>query len=189
MPSKIREISKESLLIALLKLIQEKHISDITVQELANKAGVSRSTFYRHYALPIDILKDYLQPTSLSPMPRSNSMLSEQETIELYKNNIRILYRYFSENSSLVLALIHSGMTDFFRKTAAQFILKKYAVQLSDCNSFQQAAFANLSIDILILWTQKGRIKYVEEMTEALYNVLCVVFKYAAEEKYPQGKI
>ena len=52
---------RECMQIALLKLIQEKDLSDITVSELAELAGVARVTFYRNYLELSDILFDYLE--------------------------------------------------------------------------------------------------------------------------------
>lgn len=41
--------TKTSLNRALLKLMEKKHLTDITIQELANEAMVNRVTFYLHY--------------------------------------------------------------------------------------------------------------------------------------------
>ena len=40
---------------ALLKLLGEKSLSDVTVSELAREAHVSRSTFYEHFGNPGDV--------------------------------------------------------------------------------------------------------------------------------------
>jgi AcrR family transcriptional regulator len=41
---------------AVLRLASEKPISDVTVAELTRAAGISRVTFYDHYATPFDVL-------------------------------------------------------------------------------------------------------------------------------------
>ena len=40
---------------ALLKLLANKPLADITVSELAREAHVSRSTFYEHFGNPDDV--------------------------------------------------------------------------------------------------------------------------------------
>lgn len=45
---------------AMLELLAEKSMSDISISELANKAQVGRASFYRNYACKEDILKMYL---------------------------------------------------------------------------------------------------------------------------------
>lgn len=48
--------AKKRLQVAFFKLLEETHYSKISVSELIKKAGVSRTTFYRHY---VDILDMY----------------------------------------------------------------------------------------------------------------------------------
>ena len=52
---------------ALLSLLAEKPLADITVSELAGKANVSRSTFYEHFGNPADVydavVRDYASDT------------------------------------------------------------------------------------------------------------------------------
>ena len=52
---------------ALISLLAEKPLADITVSELAGKANVSRSTFYEHFGNPADVydavVRDYASDT------------------------------------------------------------------------------------------------------------------------------
>ena len=45
---------------ALIKLLQEKPIGDITISELCNLAGIGRASFYRNFESKEDILRDYI---------------------------------------------------------------------------------------------------------------------------------
>ena len=42
--------TKKKLYNALIQLLQEKDLREITVRELSGLAGISRGTFYCHYA-------------------------------------------------------------------------------------------------------------------------------------------
>ena len=42
--------TRDTLGDALVDLIQEKPFDEITVQQILDRAGVGRSTFYEHYA-------------------------------------------------------------------------------------------------------------------------------------------
>ena len=42
--------TRDTLGDALVELIQEKPFDEITVQQILDRAGVGRSTFYEHYA-------------------------------------------------------------------------------------------------------------------------------------------
>lgn len=46
---------------ALLELTVEKGFADLTIREIAERAMVNRSTFYRHYLDKYDLLSQYLE--------------------------------------------------------------------------------------------------------------------------------
>lgn len=52
-----KQIIFDSLKIALLQLMDKKDFSRITVKEIVTKAGVGRSTFYRHFPNKIDLVR------------------------------------------------------------------------------------------------------------------------------------
>ena len=54
------EYTKQQLLEAMLALLKEKRIEDISITELVNKAHVGRASFYRNYSQKEDILIDHM---------------------------------------------------------------------------------------------------------------------------------
>lgn len=44
---------------ALFELLKTKNLSDITTTEIIKKAGVCRSSFYRNFYLPEDVIRQY----------------------------------------------------------------------------------------------------------------------------------
>lgn len=52
-------VSKYLLKEGLLRLLKKKHISRISVSELCQEAGINRTTFYRHYTAPRDVLQEF----------------------------------------------------------------------------------------------------------------------------------
>ena len=50
--------TKREIRSALLKILEEKPLSEITVKEIADAACINRKTFYSHYASPDDILAE-----------------------------------------------------------------------------------------------------------------------------------
>ena len=63
---------------ALLSLLEKKDIEFITITEITNKAGVSRSTFYLHYEDKEDLIKKLLDDSS----SRIESMLGYAEFLK-----------------------------------------------------------------------------------------------------------
>jgi AcrR family transcriptional regulator len=50
--------SKDSIRRALLELMADKKMSEITISELADAANITRKTFYQHYSIVNDVLDD-----------------------------------------------------------------------------------------------------------------------------------
>ena len=49
--------TKKILTEALIEILKEKNVMDVTVSELAKKADVTRTTFYQYYRDPVDMLE------------------------------------------------------------------------------------------------------------------------------------
>lgn len=51
-------ISKRLVKEGLLRLLRKKHISKVSVSALCQEAGINRTTFYRYYQTPSDVLQE-----------------------------------------------------------------------------------------------------------------------------------
>lgn len=76
---------------ALLKLLSEKDIERITIQELADVADVHRSTFYAHYADIFD-LRDQLEAEAIADLTEALSKNSEGSYDDVYNKLIDYLW-------------------------------------------------------------------------------------------------
>lgn len=54
-------LTKRLLKEALLKLLETKNLGQINVSELCRVADINRATFYKHYDMPEDVLKEMEQ--------------------------------------------------------------------------------------------------------------------------------
>ena len=59
-PPDLRVIKpRQAIRIALISLLSEKELSDITISELSARAQVNRKTFYRHYRSISDVVTEF----------------------------------------------------------------------------------------------------------------------------------
>lgn len=63
-------ITRESIEISLLQLLENKDLKKITISELVRRAGVSRAAFYRNYGSKEDILESIFQ-SSIAKITKS----------------------------------------------------------------------------------------------------------------------
>ena len=54
-------LTKRLLKEALLELLTQKELGQINVSELCRRADINRATFYKHYAVPQDVLREIEQ--------------------------------------------------------------------------------------------------------------------------------
>lgn len=56
----MRDLCRQSIETALIELLEDKPLDQISISQLVAKAGVSRNAFYRNYRSKEDILKQRL---------------------------------------------------------------------------------------------------------------------------------
>lgn len=102
--------TKNSIRKAFKELIMEKHFSEITVKEIAERADISRRTFYMHYTSIDDILSEMNTEllTTVRELfhSRDFSNISIQGIKELFSELNEILNRNYSFYKRL--ASLHS---------------------------------------------------------------------------------
>lgn len=59
-PTDLRVIkTRQTIRSALISLMSEKELSDITISELSERAQINRKTFYRHYGAISDVITEF----------------------------------------------------------------------------------------------------------------------------------
>ena len=86
--------SRKLLREALISLLSKKQISDISVTEIVELAGINRGTFYNHYNNPLDIL-DEIREELTEKLSLVLSTISKNSNIDELLDKIN---EYFLEN-------------------------------------------------------------------------------------------
>ena len=84
---------KTQLTAALLELLEEKALRDISISEIASAAGVHRVSFYRNYREKEDILREHVH-TTYERWTRSHPEREAQDGDE----QIRRFFAYLEDN-------------------------------------------------------------------------------------------
>ncbi len=153
---------RNSLQQALLELMQDKVINEISITELIKHAGVGRMSFYRNYASKEDILLEALRQQtllSLEGLRKDNWHLQWDDLFALFeslKPTVELIYK--SGKSHLLFDYI-KGLSEYF-----------------DINTLNQAydyaASAGLYIGILDHWASGGFKESREELTAIFKDYL-----------------
>lgn len=103
-------ITKRLLKESLMRLLQEKELEKINITELCKDAGVNRATFYRHYAIPRDVLIE-IQRDLYFDLKRVVGIPASQTEVE---KTIEKLCRYLEEHAELLRVIIRNNTDEDF---------------------------------------------------------------------------
>jgi AcrR family transcriptional regulator len=112
MPKVDRRIlkSQEAITTAIIELMSEKNFDDITIQEISDRANVSRGTIYLHYLDKFDLL-DKLIGIHINKLREMCEAASEMDWI----NATLIWFKYFESNYLFFSTMLASKGAPYFR--------------------------------------------------------------------------
>lgn len=109
------EMMKSYIADALLILMNEKDFTDITVGEIVKKAGVNRSTYYRHFEKKEDVIQYFLDKISKDILEWDNAKESS------FEEHLVNVYTHYYRHKKQMMTIYKNKLSVLFLD-----ILKKY---------------------------------------------------------------
>jgi len=162
---------------ALIALIQEKPIDEVTVQEVLDRAGVGRSTFYVHYRDKDDLflseLEDALEmwTTALSRKREQSRRVAPVAEFFAHVADARRLYR----------ALVDSGRIHAFFDLAEGYFARGIARRLKEIGGTnpdqrdldaRSHALAGNVLSLLKWWLDRGAKESPKSIDELFHRMV-----------------
>lgn len=122
---------KECIAKALVELMKEKDLKDISITEITHKAGVSRMSYYRNYYYKEDILNSYMDEILSSYNDFRVSFISNNG-YSIYPIILHV-FETFKEHKDFVLALDRSNLSSVIQNKLNEYIKEVY--NATDVNS------------------------------------------------------
>ena len=140
---------KMQITTALLELLKEKPLSDITVSELTNKAEIGRVSFYRNYQNKEDILKE-----------ESDRLIKEWG--RLYEANLESapetlfpsLFDFYRDHRDFYTTLYNAGMSSIMMETIIGTIQIKPEMQ--NLEAYMKSFWAYGIYGWMLEWIKRG---------------------------------
>ena len=145
---------------ALVALMREKDFDDITVQEVLDRAGVGRATFYVHYRDKHDLflsdVEDFLE-LICGALKRKNANPKRLLPVQEFFAHIREVRQFYE-------AVVRSGKMSDVRALAQGFFARSIEERLQAAGieiepsqrSAQASALAGAFFSLLDWWVDKG---------------------------------
>lgn len=157
---------------ALLRLLNQKKIREITVIELCQEAGINRSTFYKHYGAPEDVLYEISE--NLVHELLADTLKGEPS----YKNDIENLCLSIQKHVDVVSVLLKSNISIdithfidlFIKDTGSRY--KNLAVQYDAETLHLLMTFLGYGSTYFIQeWIHSGMKKTPQELAALMYSL------------------
>lgn len=145
--------SQEAIKKAFIELINEKQFDKITLQDISDRANVSRRTIYLHYMDKFDLL-DKLIEEHITHLRKMCESLSDMDFI----NGGQAFFEYFQSNYLFFSAMLVGGGASNFR---AQFL--EFSVELLKGNvNMEEGKNMGLSEEIILRFVAAAYVEVVE---------------------------
>ena len=165
------QYSRNCLAQALVKLLQEKTLSSITVTELTNEAGVSRMTYYRNYSSKDEILQSYLKDI-IDSYRRDVAEWTDKGNYNDYRNMLHC-YEYFHKHADFIRCLIKFSMGDCLLQALTDYLLDTYyQKEKGIAHYYTLQAFAGSLYNIYVAWILND----AKESSHEMASIICALY-------------
>lgn len=159
---------------ALIALAVEKQgFSDITIQDITERAMVNRSTFYRHYLDKCDLVTQYINDVS-ALLPEADTMREEGD--KATPSGLLVLLRHIQNNAAFYRVMLGAkgdpGFTNDFRKLTEdrfRFLLSRYGSS-AEANTlptdFRLKYISHADVGAILWWLENDQPCSVEQLAE-----------------------
>ena len=166
-------ITKESIFTALMILMGQKSLNEISITEVTQKAGVSRMAFYRNYNQMEDIITNYLDEF----FEDYSEQVSNSEKKDNYES-MCLYFSYFRKHEELITNLNKSNLanlilergTKFFHSLCQDMVCEKS--QSPEKERYTIEFLAGGVYKVLMEWSKTGMKESDEDMARIIYDLI-----------------
>lgn len=160
---------------AVIVLLQETDLQHLRISAVAQKAGVSRITFYKYYLTPQDALEDYLKIIIAEYIKEGEN--SDGETAFRTYEHILFSLNFFDRYRTFFLTMKKQGLYSVLIDSVNDFVLGIRAGSRSedDINSntfrYRQYSYAGSLLNCFIMWEQSDKADSAEEVAAMIHQL------------------
>lgn len=135
----------EALQKAVIELMSEKNFDDITIQDISDRANVSRGTIYLHYADKFDLL-DKLMETHINEMREICESGSELD----YTDANLPWFEYLASNRLFFSTMLASKGAPSFRSRFVEFLVEEFRDEVETAQGKNQGLNGDILLQFIV---------------------------------------
>ena len=166
----ITEKTRQIFIDVFCELYVQKPIEKISIQEIANKSGYNRSTFYQYFTDIYELL-DFVETDLLNYI--KEELTKEEESEESLQNMLHCFDKE-SHISALNALFGDFGSTRFLERLKREIPVTRWALDLpeeSETTPYLIEFYISTAISLFRLWFRRNRDIPRDELFELVHNL------------------
>ena len=165
------QFAKQCLAEALVRLMEDREIDEISVTDICKEAGYSRMAYYRNFQSKRDILRQYMH------------MLADEfrrEALEKYPNHSSRSYEiilfgllYFQNIRKLAERLIQANLTSILQDGMNYYFETYLAGSESGLDRhYAMYYYSGAVVNVYTFWITRGMQESPERVAQIIYDIV-----------------
>lgn len=146
------QITRESLEISLMQLLEKKELKKITISELVERAGVSRAAFYRNYNSKEQILEEIFKNTVQGITDKLEEFNFKTEMYQIWL----FLFKEAKKEARVISLAIDYNFEKLLTQAVFDFLEKRNRNAKKTTNSYMNSFWSSAVVSILSKWIKDG---------------------------------
>ena len=153
---------------ALFELLKTKNMVDITTTEIIKKAGVCRSSFYRNFYLPEDVIRKFGE-SLFEAIDREIPIAMEGMREHIYSVNV-----YFYSQRERLILIEKRGLFYLLEEPIMEHCMRQIRRMGFWSHRYQAEFYAGATAHLLRAWIHNG----FEESPREIADLTCELVKW-----------
>lgn len=165
--------SQEWIAKALISLMQEKMLEQITVKEIMENSELARQTFYQVFDSKEEVLEYYMDNLFEQYLMRCKT-----ETVYNLCDAGKVFFEFFNENENFIDALAHNQKICILQKKCHEYLENEQFMKFTHVgiHNPQEKTFASAFvtaglIGVLVVWIRSGKTVSTEELADLVCRI------------------
>lgn len=159
-----KNFSKECIQTALLSLMETRLLRDISISEIAEKAGVSRNAFYRNFDSKEQIFEEYI--TDITEDFYKRIELSDKVSRNSYLVN---LFEHLYKQRTIIEKVMKNNLT-YILETVFTRYAQRVTSKISD-NEYTDYYIGGGLYAMVMQWVKNGYAESPQELADILIQI------------------
>lgn len=146
------QITRESLEISLMQLLEKKELKKITISELVERAGVSRAAFYHNYSSKEQILEEIFKNTVRGITDKLEEFNFKTEMYQIWL----FLFKEAKKEARVISLAIDYNFEKLLTQAVFDFLEKRNRNAKKTTNSYMNSFWSSAVVSVLSKWIKDG---------------------------------